>query len=448
MVGQGSNRRLARVAEAIRDEVSRLLLRQVSDPRLAWVTVTDVEVSPDLRHAKVFYVVTHAPEVSVDEGAVARSLKKAAPFIQGEMGRKLNLKYTPHLNFLFDTSFDEAAHIDALLGEVATETKEAPVLTPEERLGKLVSESSDILVLTHKNPDGDAAGSLLGFSRMLKLMGKEPVVFCPDGVPKVLRYLAGADEVVDRIDPDDRFELTVSLDTADPALWPDEVPEQSRMGTLVVIDHHDTHKTFGDVVIRWQASAVGEMLLGLQKSLVWPIDTDVAMCLYTSIVADTGSFRYSNTTPKTHEAAAELIDLGANSWVVATALFESYPAARQRLLGAVLGTLQTAHDDQYAYLHCTTEMMEQTGAEKSDLDNVINFARGIDTVKVAAMFRQEKGGDVKVSFRSKGDFDVAAIAATFGGGGHKNAAGCTLKQTPVSSAMDTIGRAVASRFGL
>ena len=446
MVGQSGNRRLVRVAESIRSEVSRLLLRQVSDPRLAWVTVTDVEVSPDLRHAKVFYVVTKAPDGNVDERTVAASLKKAATFLQGEMGRKLNLKYTPHLNFIFDKSFDEAAHIDALLGEVAHETEEAPPLTPEQQLGRLVSESTDILVLTHRNPDGDAAGSLLGFSRMLRLMGKTPTVFCPDGVPKVLRYLDGVDEVVDHIESDEQFELTVSLDTADSALWPDGVPAQSQMGTLVVIDHHDTHKPFGDVVIRWKASAVGEMLLGLQKALVWPIDAEVAMCLYTSIVADTGSFRYSNTTPETHEAAAELIALGAKSWVVATALFESYPAARQRLLGAVLGTLQTAHDDQYAYLHCTMEMLEKTGADKADLDNVINFARGIDTVQVAAMYRQEKSGDVKVSFRSKGDYDVAAIAATFGGGGHKNAAGCTLTQTTISSAIDRVGEAISSMF--
>ena len=446
MVNDNNNRRLVRVAESIRNEVTRLLLRTVSDPRLAWVTVTDVAVSPDLKYARVFYVVTSTEKSEKTEKATAESLKKATPFIQKELGRHLTLRYTPKISFIFDNSFDDAARIDALIGEVEMEERSMPALTPEKRLAKLLSEAEDILVITHRNPDGDAIGSLLGFSRMLRLMGKSPVTYCPDPFPKVFSFLDGIEHIVDTLPTDAVFALTVSLDTADEGLWPGGLPPRENMGEVVVIDHHDTHGEIGDVVIRREASAVGEMLLALQKELVWPIDAKVAECLYTSIVADTGSFRYSNTTPETHRAAAELLALGAQSSVVGTALFESHPVARQRLLASVLGTLELANEDRFAYLVSTPEMLEKVGAEKADLDNIINFARGIDTVRVAAMFRLEQNGDVKVSFRSKDDWDVAEVAARFGGGGHRNAAGATLRQTPLDDAVRRIREAVDAMF--
>jgi phosphoesterase RecJ-like protein len=421
-----------------------MLSRSVDDPRLAWVTITDVEVSPDLRNARAYYVVTAGDQ---DKQTVDRSLTKAASFMQGKLGRSLKLKYTPKLNFVFDGSFDAADRIDRLVGEVQLARGEATSSRPEEKLARLVSDATNILVITHSNPDGDAIGSLLGFSRILLLLGKHPVTYCPDGIPEMLSFLDGADRIQRALDDDASFDLTVCLDTADEKLFPPGLPERSRMGTLVIIDHHQVHGEVGDVVIRRDASSVGEILFQLQKELIWPSDDKVAECLYTSIVADTGSFRYSNTTPETHRAAAELVASGARSWLVATALFESYPLRRQRLLAQVLDTLTLKAEGAYAFVWCTPKMLAEAGATKEDLENMVNFARAVDTVEVAAMFREEPSGNVKVSFRSKGHYDVASLASTFGGGGHKNAAGCTFKNTSLDEAKAAVAGAVTSLLG-
>lgn len=439
MVAKGDKRRPARVGDAIREALSQFLVKSVADPRLQWVTITGVEPSPDLRNARVFYIVT-GDMVPLEEAA--EGLRKATSYLQSEIAKKVQLRNTPKLSFHFDKSFDEAGHIDALINKVQVERAAKPEGSMEQKLAALIAESEEILVITHKNPDGDAIGSLLGFSQMLRLMGKKPVVFCPDKIPSVLAFLSGTDEVVTTLPTDARFQLTVCLDTADESLLPAGLPDKDAWGVFAVIDHHASHGGMGDVVVRYEASAVGEMLLDLQKRLVWPIDDKVAECLYTSIVADTGSFRYANTKPSTHRAAAELIALGARSWQVATALFESYPVQRQKLLAVVLGTLAVSEDGRYAHLRCTQEMLKTSGAAKEDLDSVINFARSIDTVKIAAMFREEPNGDVKASFRSKGDFDVAAICAGFGGGGHKNAAGCTLKAMSITDAVVAVQKSV------
>jgi len=148
-------------------------------------------------------------------------------------------------------------------------------------LRRLVTGSESILVTTHRDPDGDAIGSLLGFSRMLRLLGKKPWAYCPDGIPKTFSFLSGLEEVRAELPPDPSFDLTVCLDTPSDALLPAGFPERSLLGTLVVIDHHAAHGQLGDVVIRREVSSVGELLLDLQKQLNWTMDREVAECLYT-----------------------------------------------------------------------------------------------------------------------------------------------------------------------
>jgi phosphoesterase RecJ-like protein len=437
---ESAGRRQRRVGEGVRAELSRLLSREVRDARLAWATITSVEMSPDLRNARVYFV----DSGSGDQDRMGRSLERAAPFLQREIGQKLKLRFTPRLSFYPDESFDEASRVDELIERAAAEDAERRADdSPERRLARLVSDAGRILVATHANPDGDAVGSLLGLSRVLRLMGKEALAYCPDGIPGTLRFLPGADEVATAIDDRDRFELTIVVDTAAANLLPDGFPEAERRGKLVVIDHHAQHGDLGDLVIRRDSSAVGELLYDLAQELVWPIDEQVALCLYASIVADTGSFRYASTTHHTHEVAAALMSLGAEPWQVATALYESYPLRRQRLLAEVLSTLETCCDGRYADLVATQETLARAGATKADLDGMINFGRAIDGVEISAMFRREPGGEIKVSFRSKGRIDVGGLASTMGGGGHVNAAGCTLTDIDIDGAKAKIRAAVA-----
>jgi phosphoesterase RecJ-like protein len=436
---RGDNRRLARVSEAVRVELARLLVKEINDPRLAWVTITGVEMSPDLRYARVYVTVSGADNFKLIE----QSLKSAAPFLQRELNNRLKLRYTPRLSFFNDESIDRGERIDCLIREVRDEEDKRNKDESEAlKLGRLVDKAESILLATHRNPDGDAIGSILGMAGILRLMCKEHIVYCPDGVPETLSFLPGADLLAGRLEQDANFDLTILFDTGDETLLPDGFPVEDIRGTLVVVDHHQQHRDFGDLVIRRDASSVGEILFDIGKELVWPMDSGVAECLYTSIVADTGSFRYSSTMPKTHLAAAELLEAGAKSWPVASRLFESFPLRRQRLLAKVLDTLVVSADGRFAYMFSNPKILEEAGATKQDLDGMINYGRSIDTVEIAAMFRIEPSGDIKVSFRSKGRADVGELAARFGGGGHRNAAGCTLHEMELAEARRAIMKEV------
>jgi phosphoesterase RecJ-like protein len=428
------------VGESIRGELSRLLVRQIGDPRLRLATITDVVMSPDLRSARVFYVPPH--DVDIEE--VRASLAKAASFFRKEIGQSLALRFTPTLSFHLDESFDRGSRVDSILRETkrdfdASEKNESP----DARLAKSLASAPRILLAVHANPDGDAIGSLLGMYGILRLLGKRPIAYCPDGVPATLRFLPGSQDVIAQLEPDASFDLTLLMDTADLNLAPAGFPPAERRGVLAIIDHHAAHGDLGDIVVRRDVSAVGELLFDLATELLWPIDERVAQCLYTSVVADTGSFRYTSTTPATHRVAAALIERGADPWAAATGLFESFSLARQRLLGLVAGTLEVSADGRCADLVCTPEMLATAGAVKADLDSMINLGRSIDGVEISALFRLEPEGHIKVSFRSKGRVDVAALAARFGGGGHRNASGATLRGPTLDEAKAIVRRSAA-----
>jgi len=424
-------RRTRRVGESIRGELSRLLVRQIGDPRLALATITDVRMSPDLKAARVYYV----PSTGASEADVKSGLSKAAPFFRREIGKNLALRYTPTLTFHLDDSFDKGSRVDRILHETHKDAEAAKsAVTQEQALAKRIAESSRILLAVHANPDGDAIGSLLGMYGILRLQGKRPIAYCPDGIPRTLAFLPFSDEIVRTLEPDAEFDLTLLMDTADANLLPDGFPPDAQRGAFAVIDHHREHGDLGEVVVRRDVSAVGELLYDLAMELLWPLDEKVAQCLYTSIVADTGSFRYSSTTPATHRAAADLIDRGADPWVAATGLFESFTLSRQRLFGLVTDTLEVSADGRYADVVCTPEMLRSTGAVKADLDGAINIGRSIAGVEISALFRVEPEGHIKVSFRSKGNVDVALLSSKFGGGGHKNAAGATLRDVSLEAA--------------
>ena len=391
-------RRARRVGESIRGELSRLLVRQINDPRLTLTTITDVGMSPDLRSARVYYV----PPRGGDYEAVRLSLVKAASYFRKEICQTLALRYAPSLSFHLDESFDRGSRVDDILRETKQDADVAARSeSTEAALARSVATASRILLAVHANPDGDAIGSLLGMYGILRLLGKRATPFCPDGVPATLHFRPYAEDVVRALEPDASFELTLLMDTADVELAPVGFPPAERRGTLAIIDHHQAHGALGDIVVRREVSAVGELLFDLAEELLWPLDEKVAQCLYTSIVADTGSFRYSRTTPTTHRAAAALIERGADPWAAATGLFESLSLQRQRLLGLVAGTLEVSADGRCADLLCTPEMLKAAGAVKADLDSMINLGRSIKGVEISALFRLEPEGHVKVSLRSK-----------------------------------------------
>jgi phosphoesterase RecJ-like protein len=206
--------------------------------------------------------------------------------------------------------------------------------------------------------------------------------------------------------------------------------DYDRVGTYVNIDHHATSEPFGAInLIDTLASATGALIYRIIRGAGGDIDHDTALCIYTAIITDTGSFRYSNADPEAFAIAGEMVAQGVNTWYVAEHLYESQPRQRLELLALSLATLRISPSGQFASLAVTLDMYDKSGANAELTDGFVNYPRSIKGVEVAVLFRELEPGKIKVGFRSKGKVDVSRLTTLFGGGGHHNAAGCTLSGT-------------------
>ena len=209
-----------------------------------------------------------------------------------------------------------------------------------------------------------------------------------------------------------------------------DVPPAPRRGVLLNLDHHITTEPFGDLnYVDPEAASVGILAYKIIQGLGHPLSRDAAECIYASILADTGCFRYSSTDPECLRIAADLLEHGVEPWEMTVRVYEQQPLARMKLLAEVLNTLEVAPGGKLATITITRDMVARTGTHLDLTDGFINYARSIDGVEVAAAFREPEDGSRawRVSFRSRGNVDVSAIAQRFGGGGHKNAAGCAIE---------------------
>jgi phosphoesterase RecJ-like protein len=316
-------------------------------------------------------------------------------------------------------------------------------------IDKVVSalrNSSTILISIHKNPDGDALGSQLGLMRALEKLGKNVVACNIDPVPEIYRFLPGCDRIKVGGLVQATYDAMVVLD-AEPArtgLFTDTWP--ARM--LINIDHHITNPRVWPLTwLDADAAATGEMIYRLIMRLGVPIDEDLALCLFTAIFTDTGSFRYSNTTPESMRIAASLMEAGADPWVITENVYESFAYRRIVLLGHVLADVHRSSDGRAAWVVVTDELYRRTGTTAEDTDNFVNFVRSVKGVEVAVLFRQVGPAQYKISLRSKGRVDLSGLAQSLGGGGHKNAAGGVLDGT-FSEVRDRVIRAVEQQIEL
>jgi bifunctional oligoribonuclease and PAP phosphatase NrnA len=309
--------------------------------------------------------------------------------------------------------------------------------TPEKILTAFRKEKV-FLLSVHVSPDGDAIGSAVALSMALDSLGKKSFIYSSDPVPKYYRFLPGHERVLSGLRD------AVALDPA-LVLLDCNTPARAALDNVsfrrsIVVDHHETEKDFGDV--KWidhKAAATGLMVYSLIKGLGARITEDIAVNLYTAIAVDTGTFRYSNTSPEVLRACAELVDRGADPNLVSVSLYETWERKRFDLLVTVLNTLEIKSG--VAVTHVTGEMFRKTGAKPEDTDTFSNFPRMIRSVKISALFREVGAGEWKVSLRSKGDVNVARIAELFGGGGHRNAAGCRIK-ADLATAKESLLKAV------
>ena len=278
------------------------------------------------------------------------------------------------------------------------------------------------LLFAHVYPDGDVLGSQLGLGLALRASGRAVTFACAHPVSDPFQFLPGAADVQQWKTGRNGFDLVISLDCPDPARLGGLLEGTRGPGVRVLnIDHHGDNRRYGDV--NWvdtRAAATGEMVYDLLQAAGLPLTRDVAVNLYTAIVTDTGSFRYSNTTPRTFQIAAQLLEAGVDPAHVATTVYETRHLGGLRLLGQILQGIETDLDGTVAWL-----VIARAQAESPDLpeaEEFVNYPRSLRSAKVAVLFR-ELPDAVKVSLRAKGEVNVARIAAALGGGGHPNAAG-------------------------
>lgn len=290
-----------------------------------------------------------------------------------------------------------------------------------------LADASTVLIGTHLNPDGDAIGCALAMSLYLDSLGIQNEVLCHHGAPKNLRFLPN----VDRIHQEaklDQYDLGIVLDLDSLERLGKTEPFFSRCRRLVVIDHHLPHAAPGDLrIVDTAAPATAVILTRLLIELEASITPEQATCLLTGIVTDTGSFRFRNTTPEALSLSAYLLEHGGNLTLVSEEVFQNKPLCSVRLLGHTLERMKLACDDRIAWSTLPVADFEATGAEDEDTEGFVNEMLFITTVQIAVLMREPRAGLIRCSLRSRGDLDVAQAARFFGGGGHRNAAGCTLE---------------------
>jgi phosphoesterase RecJ-like protein len=293
------------------------------------------------------------------------------------------------------------------------------------RCAELLASSQKVLLTSHRRPDGDGSGSMVGLAVLLKAQGKQPTLYCPDLAPRRYQWLPMMPAWVQRLPPGATFDCTVVVDCADEALLGGSLPPPEVRGTLITLDHHASARPFGDVAV-WDpsAAAVGVLVARLAVHLGWAIERDAATALYVSLISDTGGFRHANTNAEVLDVAARLVGAGASPVHVAQSLEERSSSAKIRLLGAVLSTLEIHCAGRVAILTVTTEMVEKSKAHWEDIEGMVNWARNVDGVLVGVMLTTAKGGGVRMSMRSRSDrVDVGKVCMRLGGGGHPGAGG-------------------------
>ncbi|MCX7959215.1 MAG: bifunctional oligoribonuclease/PAP phosphatase NrnA, partial [Deltaproteobacteria bacterium] len=266
----------------------------------------------------------------------------------------------------------------------------------------------------------------------LRRLGKEALILSPEPLPFNCAFLDREKVVRESIPQGKRFDVTFVLDLSEikRIMKGIDISKRDVFGFVINIDHHITGSGVGDLIVQEpDAAATAEIVYRILRENGIKIDIEIAEALYTALITDTGSFRYSNTTAETFSIASELMKCGVSAWEIAREIYESEPKARILLLSKALSTLSFEKDDRIAYMKLTLKTISSSGATDDMTDQFVNYARSIKGVEVGLLFREVAGGKTKVSLRSKDDVDVASFAQRFGGGGHRNAAGIVLSDS-------------------
>ena len=444
--------RTNKLNQAILEVLSDLLQKSVKDPRVGFVTLNGVKLNRDHSVAQVFWSVLGDDE---DRTTSFAGLKKAARFLQGRLARTLRLRAAPELRFVFDDSVARGIEMDGVLqkladdGEFLTEDQKKRQLSlsdlqPPVELIRGLREAESLWIVPHFNPDPDAIGAALALGEALRATGREVTVL---GYPEPAVGLTDMPG----------YEAVVVSDEAEP-LWTEARPD-----ALILVDCHriDRCGPLEDLLDRFETRwCIDHHLISGRKApengwvearscstctLIhqvievlgrgdadyedepFELTLDMATNLYAGLVNDTGGFRFSNTLPLTFEFARRLSELGVDTADVSRTTLHRYRPEGVAMMQHVLGSFEYAAGGQVLVLRATREMLAATGAQMSDTEGFVNIATAVDGVRLIAFMKELEDGLWRISLRVRGDGDVQTIAARYGGGGHKQAAGCTIE---------------------
>jgi phosphoesterase RecJ-like protein len=312
-------------------------------------------------------------------------------------------------------------------GFLATEYRQQLIAAAE-----FIMQYDDFLVVSHVQPDGDAASSTYATGWLLDQLGKSYTMINEGSMPAKFNYLWGSGQIINYSAqaPGRVYQHVISVDCADFSRMGQVSTLFDEQMQLLNIDHHPTNDRFGTChLIKPDAAATVQILYNLAMHLQITPSLSFGECIYTGLLTDTGGFRYSSTTPEVLQIGADLLKLGVQGAVIAEEVLEKLTFPQIDLLQKGLSTLSFAHDRRLAWVSISIEDIASTGASSEDLDGLVNYPRNVEGVEVGMLFKEKEKGVVKVSLRSAGNVDVASIAQALGGGGHVRASGCTLYGT-------------------
>lgn len=297
-----------------------------------------------------------------------------------------------------------------------------------DKILSVLNGAASIGILPHISADGDALGSSFALALSLKKLGKKAEVILEEGIPGIYGFLPSSyislvyDKKI-RV-----YDVVVALDTGDTARLGSRYELFEASGNTINIDHHHTNTEFGFYNhVEPDASSTGEIVYKLLKAMGAEFDKDIATCLYLALATDTGGFRFSNTCASTHEVAADLIRNGVDVAGISKKVFETQTLERVKLTGVVIQNIEFYEYGKVAIIVMTDEMIKNSGASSEDCDGMVNIGRNVAGVEVSVMLRETVNGEVKANLRSNSYVDVSGIASMFKGGGHKRAAGFTVR---------------------
>lgn len=302
-----------------------------------------------------------------------------------------------------------------------------------KKAADFLRENDNYLILMHASPDGDTLGSGSALCLALQRLGKRAKAVCPDKIPHRFDYLfAGIDKT------DFEQENVVCVDIADTKL----LGEMKAVGDTakLVIDHHATHREYAEMAfIEPESAAACELIYAVINELGVTVDEEIASCLYTGIATDTGCFKFSNVTPRTHIIAADLIEKGANFERINYVMFVEKTRGRIRLEQEALNRVKFFGDGKIAVLTVPLALVNSiSDIDEDDIGALSAIPREISGVEVGICVKEKKEGVFKASLRTSDNVDAAEIAQRFGGGGHARAAGCSFNGMTLEKSVETI----------